>query len=825
MNWSSYLHLAAAVPAAAVIIALAVHRFQALERPSRTRTADELLFIALLCALGLFVIYFNYYTGKAMFAYSDTGSDTIEQYVPFYCNLIGNFRDGTFSTWSFEYGLGVSLPSYQTWFFDPFNLFVVPMGLLLGDAHLSLVLVLSQSLKIVLSAYLFDHLLTRFCQTPIARVLGSALYGFGGFLVLFGQHYWLGSAVPVFTATALLFELYLERRTVPRFLGATAIVALQFSWSVYIAWMILLFEALYLLLRIPHYLEQASPRSYFLRIGRMAAPVACGALLGGVIFVPYASFLLGETTRTSSDSSALAQAASHLGFVSLDWVPATLSRALGSGLINTGVNTTGNVISAHVDVDYTGNFPYEYIQMGFSVGMFILIGQFVHWVFTECGARERALVGGGAILVLLYCFNQFLPTLFTALVRLQYRSSFVLAFPLCAAAAIGFEKRVLPGRIAWGPFWASVALTAAILTWSLVRTLCGRLDCLCYIAVLVVLTCVMALAGRRIPQGVAAVLAVALLFSTSVVDGFFATNSRANVSGVAFPLSGATDSDADTLTALEHLRETDGSFYRVEKVYSDWSPLNDSLIQHFDGVSVYNSTLDGDVDEFYHKLWKESISTWAVYSQGYKNDPDRPQMLRLLGVKYLLSKEPLAFNWCTLESQQGSVYVYEVDGADSALSLHPTAITESQADQMADSAARREAIADAVIVPDEADTSALGNGSKEAFIASAGTLNLVGQTKLTSTVQTSGNTVACLAVPHTGTWSVSIDGAEVETFRADYGFVGFIVPEGEHTVEASYSVAGLGAGCAMTAAGALGTIGCIVALKGRSRHSTQPSKQ
>ena len=72
---------------------------------------------------------------------------------------------------------------------------------------------------------------------------------------------------------------------------------------------------------------------------------------------------------------------------------------------------------------------------------------------------------------------------------------------------------------------------------------------------------------------------------------------------------------------------------------------------------------------------------------------------------------------------------------------------------------------------------------------------------------------------------MSIDGAEVETFRADYGFVGFIVPEGEHTVEASYSVAGLGAGCAMTAAGALGTIGCIVALKGRSRHSTQPSKQ
>lgn len=825
MNWSSYLYLAAAVPAAAAIIALAAHRFQALARPSKSRTADELVFIALLCALGLFVIYFNYYTGKAMFAYSDTGSDTIEQYVPFYCNLIGNFRDGTFSTWSFEYGLGVSLPSYQTWFFDPFNLFVVPMGLMLGDAHLSLVLVLSQSLKIVLSAYLFDHLLTRFCQTPIARVLGSVLYGFGGFLVLFGQHYWLGGAVPVFTATALLFELYLERRTVPRFLGATVIVALQFSWSVYIAWMILLFEALYLLLRIPCYLDRTTPRAYLLRIGRMAAPVACGALLGGVIFVPYACFLLGETTRTSSDSSALAQAASHLGFVNPDWIPATLSRALGSGLINTGVNTTGNVISAHVDVDYTGNFPYEYIQMGFSVGIFILIGQFIHWVCTECDAKGRALVAGGALLVLLYCFNQFLPTLFTALVRLQYRSSFVLAFPLCAAAAIGFEKRVLPGKVAWAPFWASAAFTAAVLAWSLIRTLCGRLDCLCYIAALIVLICVISLAGRRIPQGTAAVLTLSLLFSTSVVDGFFTTNSRANVGAAAFPLSGATDSDADTLTALEHLREVDGSFYRVEKTYSDWSPLNDSLIQHFDGVSVYNSTLDGDVDEFYHKLWKESVSTWAVYSQGYKNDPNRPEMLRLLGVKYLLSKEPLAFDWCTLESRQGSVYVYEVDGAESVLSLHPTAVAESQADQTADSAARREAIADAVIVPDDAGTGVLEDGAKENFSATTGPISLVGQTKLAGTVQTSGNAVACLAVPHTGAWHVSVDGAEVETFRADYGFVGFIVPEGEHTVEATYSLAGFAPGCAMTAAGALGTIAGVVVLRRRSRHSSQPSKQ
>ena len=200
-------------------------------------------------------------------------------------------------------------------------------------------------------------------------------------------------------------------------------------------------------------------------------------------------------------------------------------------------------------------------------------------------------------------------------------------------------------------------------------------------------------------------------------------------------------------------------------------------------------------------------------------------MLRLLGVKYLLSKEPLTFDWCKLESRQGSVYVYEVDDADSALSLHPTAITESQADQMADSAARREAIAGAVIVPDDADTSALGDDSKGGFTAFAGPLSLVGQTKLTGTVQTSGNAVACLAVPHTGTWSVSVDGAEVETFRADYGFVGFIVPEGEHTVEAAYSVAGLGAGCAMTAAGALGTIACVATLKGRSRHSAQPSKQ
>ena len=420
MRWHNFLYLAPAALLAIVLLVVLARRVPSLSAPSRRRTREELVALGVLCAFGLAIIYWNFYVCKTYFVYNigDVGSDTTEQYYPFYLWLIDSARSGTLSAWSFEYELGVNLQSFQTWLFDPFNLVLVPLGLLLGNARLSLALVITQSVKLVLSAFLFDHLLTRYCETPISRLLGSLLYAFSGFMVLYGQHYWIGGALPVFTATILLFERYLERHDSRSFLDVTLIVAIQLAWSVYVAFMILLGTALYLLVRIPAIVDDFTPKRYLREIGLCFVPVTCGFLLACITCVPYANFLLNETARTSSSTSLVERVAIKAGmFVHADWILPILSRMVGSGLLNTGAVPSTPLVSNTYDIGFVGSFPYEFILLGYSGGFFMLLSQFFHWVVRDCDKRGRILVAAGTTLVLAYCFHELLPSVFTMMVR------------------------------------------------------------------------------------------------------------------------------------------------------------------------------------------------------------------------------------------------------------------------------------------------------------------------------------------------------------------------------------------------------------------------
>ena len=70
------------------------------------------------------------------------------------------------------------------------------------------------------------------------------------------------------------------------------------------------------------------------------------------------------------------------------------------------------------------------------------------------------------------------------------------------------------------------------------------------------------------------------------------------------------------------------------------------------------------------------------------------------------------------------------------------------------------------------------------------------------------DSLGCLAVPHVSGWTVCIDGFEVPTTRANYGFIGFTVPAGAHEIEATYTVPHARLGIALSILGAICTIAC-----------------
>lgn len=806
MVWSQYKYLVFVFLLALAILCCLYRRYEFLVVSSKRRRNDELVFIGATSVIGLATIYWFLYTQKLGFCFGpgDTGTDTIEQYVPFYTNILENIRSGCFDIWSFEYGLGVNLPSYQTWLYDPFNLILIPLGLILGTSNLSLALVLTQSGRILISAYLFDHLLTRFCESPLARIVSSILFGFSSYLILLGQNYFLGSMLPMLALVVLCFELYLERQSVAAFLRVTCSIAVILLWSAYISFMVLLFTAIYLLLRIFAQKRYDNPKTFLTCIVKMTLPVLCGALLSCVLLIPYAHFLLQETSRTSSSSSMGSKFMGSLGFVNLDWIPAILSRLFGGSLLNNGSNTTAAIVSDLGEVGYTGSFPYEFIQLGFSCGVLLLLSQFFDWAVKDADRREKILIGVSTLLVLIYCFGQFLPTLFTAMVRFQYRSSGVLGIPICIAIAVALEKRILAGKVANVPLAASFVISVVILIWSFCNAASGRLPSAVF-GLLLVAAFISTVLSSRIPRLAASlnVLFLAVLIASTFFDGFYCTNNRNLLPIDSFPHSFAAPEDSNTAAALEYVRGLDDDMYRLDKTYCDHYLASDSWIEHYYGASAYNSTLDADLLDFYDQLWPEAECSWAYYTQMFSNDPDPDSsVLNLIGLRYVFSYDELTCEWAELLQRIGSLYVYRVKGSDGFASVRGEVVSESEANILSDVAARRALLSHAVIVPDEVASS---HGDMCGDTNASMVMDKVNEHELAGTFESSSDAVVCVPVPYTGTWSVTVDGKSVDAFKADYGFVGFFIPSGSHSVVVKYQTEGIKLGAMLSLVGVAAT--------------------
>ena len=801
MTWSLFLYL---VPTALVAVALVAFVGKSMTRLVAPAEKNTLLERGILCGIllvGAFAIYGVFLLEQSYFGYRDIGADTIDQYVLFYLQLLDNIREGTLGSWNFDFGLGSSSLAYQSWITDPFNLLLIPLGLSLGNEHLSLVLALLQMIKIVLSGLLFDRFLTAFCKTPLARIVGSSLFGFCGYLSLWGQHYWLGSILVVFMALLLLSEMLLERWTLPRFVGVCAMSALCMAWSPYCGFMMLLGLAIIELLLIINRAEGPhAVKGVFKQIGTLAVPVLCGCLISGFILVPYALFLFQDTGRVGSSSTPLATKAARFAteFVPFSWIPMILSRLLGTSLISSGATISTDLVTA------TESFPYvncyELLSLGLSVGAIIFLVLFLHWAFTQLPRKQKVLVAVAALIVFLYCFNNFLPALFNVFAEPKYRSGFLVAVPLCMAIAVAWEQCVQPGKINPVALGIGSVLTLAVLVWSFVNTANNRLLCCVYLLCAVVLVGVLfwlPLARKgQTPGKIALILLALCLVGSTVADGFFTTNNRTACTADTFPEATQPNESTDTLEALAAIQQEDPGYYRIEKSYYDWTLYNDSMVEGYSGVQSYNSSTDGEVLNFLSQVIP-STTVYGTAYQLYLNDFDVSSVNDILGVKYLLSKEPLTLTSFTFYKQIGSVYIYRNDDA-CLLTGRSSTVTETEFEQLSQED-RVSTLATSIVVPDGTATPI--STTQGSTINVTSTQLVEAESGMDATLEATEDTTVCLSIPHTNGWTIYVDGQEVPTFRADLGFIGFNVKAGMHTIQARYTAAGTTLGWALTVLG------------------------
>ena len=619
----------------------------------------SLLILWAMTAVSCLVIFFPFLFGDKLAVFQDAGSDTRQQYMMQYATIVNHIKDGNFSFWDFNNGFGTSMLALNL--FNPFLMLVYLAGVILGVGHIPGVLVFVILLEIFL-AQLFCYLfLDCFSFSEGSKIIASYIYGLSGYLLVWGQHYQFGAFVVFLPLLLFLLERAIRRGKFS--LTLPLLVAVMVCSSVYMSYMSLMIGGCYLLYRmvVSDQARGVRVRKFFLH----CASILLGIGIGMVIFLPTAYYLFTISSRLDSDASFLTRIGEYLTPYSLEFYKTAFLRLF---------STTFQGIQ-----DYNGYSNFYEAPVLFFSALFVLLGfQYLFTVHRQETSRKAKVMQYLAVLFFAVCmFTRIGASAFNAFAYPFSRHSFVFLPFFALMTAFTLDQLWLRRKISKTGFVLSCLCTAAahyLALGEVTEALLHRN---------VILMCILAF-----------VMAAALLL------GFLKKGAkwrRAGISllisalGISLCLEGWTCfNDRDTLTttdasywgglydpnvakALDYLKSTDPSFYRVEKDYYSGSYCMDGLAQNYRGISTYNSTPNRFIQEFIDlvtpnlPIMAEHEYTWRQigYYSGHST---------LFGIKYVLSKNPdLQLDGFSLLEQFGDIYIYQNSAVESAARFYVSA--------------------------------------------------------------------------------------------------------------------------------------------------------
>lgn len=739
--------------------------------------------VLLLCSLCIcfFVVYFPFIFGDYTYGYnaSDWGADTFQQYIPFYVDLINSIRDGSFSWWNFNFGLGASYFISQTWLFDPFNIILIAGCLLFGDVALPAMLLLALALKIAIAAFVFNLYLSFFVKKPLARIVGSIFYCMSGFMVLWGSHYWFANTLVFLALILLCLEMNLEKRSYTRTALLIVVVALTLIWSIYISFKILVFSVLYVIFRLCMKGEgnRASRVKAFIHL---AIPVIIGILLSCIVVIPAACVLLFDSTRIAQGAGLLDLILQDLtSFLSLDSVFVELTRVMGNSLYGT------------LGVDLPGIYKnyYEAIQIGLGCSIYVFVFIFLFGIAKYGAKREKIGSLIIAILMILYLINYFLPALFDVFAGYppSKRSSFLLIPIICLMVSISLDRYIIPKRISYISLFIGLTFSLVILVIAF-EYANGRGQKLCLIFfVSVILFTITLYFFQAKSKSVFLIVAVCIAIGSLVIDDYVTVNYRNRLETAQFPSASVSQKGSNTEQLLMKYDSQDNEVYRIEKDYIDYVEYLDSFVQNYNGVTSYNSALFGGVQSFYRMFCPsifriENHPTYVAFSQ--VEDPE--EVATFLGVKYFFSKEPLECSWLEQIDLEDNIYVYKNKNLLSFASIYHSFIAEEELAEL-DIEERNELLSNTLTIPNDlvqewklTGGESLGDSKEQVDVYRVNDSVF----KMQYSVDKEG--VLAIPIPNTSGWSATLDGESIDLESVNFGFVGLLVPEGDHEIVLQY---------------------------------------
>lgn len=787
-----------------------------------------LCFLFLLLSASCSFIFRDYLYGNDLMIFNDIGSDTWQQYIMNYTSIVNHLRDGSFSLWDFNNGLGINQFNFNL--FDPFLMLLYGVGVVLGPAHMLLYINVIQILKIMVAAFAFYWFLSQFSFSVPSKMITSYAYALNGFLLVWGQHYQFGTVVIYFPLMLLFCEKFIQKKK-----GKALFPVMVFLcgiYSVYFTYMCLAATGLYLLFRILM-LDGLTWKERIQRFLLGCAEMIMGVGMSLVVFLPMAEVLLDVSSRLESDGTGL------LDFLRQCFTPysrkfylSMLKRMFSSNLQNGYGLAKG-------PQQYVMNYYEDPVLFCSTLAVFLNVQFLAVLRKADMTKRAKRVLYGVAALILVGTALPVGGTVFNYFTLPTQRYTFVLMTVFLLLMAWMWDYMRKGGKLNL----VLILAVTALMGWAywcgyeqagfqeyrtniLILTVTGILTAVC-------LTLLCFLKNTQIRNVILGVMGVVLVVNV-VSEGGTNYQNRVTMKKTDVPaevmvqetqryeeMRTSDDKEikyraeiekpqdffremyrVDLADCLNYLKENDPTFYRVEKDYISGTVSMDSSGQGYRGISTYNSVMNGNVKEFVETCYPELF--FADHNHyTFWNNVDDNWLAAFLGVKYILSGngEPDETKYKLLD-QVGSLYIHENVLDAQTAHFYTQDISEESLKELCTEENREELLGEAIALEDGTE---IGDASEIQTLKSEeqetaeqnSSVTLDAPQKdsvVTGSVHAEADGYALFMIPYEKGWSLTIDGEKAELLRGDIGFLACEVPEGDHTILLTFEAPGLKAG-------------------------------
>ena len=787
-----------------------------------------LCFLFLLLSASCSFIFRDYLYGNDLMIFNDIGSDTWQQYIMNYTSIVNHLRDGSFSLWDFNNGLGINQFNFNL--FDPFLMLLYGVGVVLGPAHMLLYINVIQILKIMVAAFAFYWFLSQFSFSVPSKMITSYAYALNGFLLVWGQHYQFGTVVIYFPLMLLFCEKFIQKKK-----GKALFPVMVFLcgiYSVYFTYMCLAATGLYLLFRILM-LDGLTWKERIQRFLLGCAEMIMGVGMSLVVFLPMAEVLLDVSSRLESDGTGL------LDFLRQCFTPysrkfylSMLKRMFSSNLQNGYGLAKG-------PQQYVMNYYEDPVLFCSTLAVFLNVQFLAVLRKADMTKRAKRVLYGVAALILVGTALPVGGTVFNYFTLPTQRYTFVLMTVFLLLMAWMWDYMRKGGKLNL----VLILAVTALMGWAywcgyeqagfqeyrtniLILTVTEILTAVC-------LTLLCFLKDTQIRNVILGVMGVVLVVNV-VSEGGTNYQNRVTMKKTDVPaevmvqetqryeeMRTSDDKEikyraeiekpqdffremyrVDLADCLNYLKENDPTFYRVEKDYISGTVSMDSSGQGYRGISTYNSVMNGNVKEFVETCYPELF--FADHNHyTFWNNVDDNWLAAFLGVKYILSGngEPDETKYKLLD-QVGSLYIHENVLDAQTAHFYTQDISEESLKELCTEENREELLGEAIALEDGTE---IGDASEIQTLKSEeqetaeqnSSVTLDAPQKdsvVTGSVHAEADGYALFMIPYEKGWSLTIDGEKAELLRGDIGFLACEVPEGDHTILLTFEAPGLKAG-------------------------------